>query len=122
MKQILKYLKSLGLTFTIILISSIILSLICYYANVNNGFTNFIKLIIPIISIFISSFILGKNTQKKGFIEGLKLSLIFLGLIFVISLMVKLKLEITTFIYYILIILSSMLGASIGINIKPNQE
>lgn len=121
MKQIINYLKALGLTFSIILITALILAIFCYYTNIDNGFISFLKLAIPVISIFISAFVLGKKTNKKGFIEGLKIALLFIVIVFIISLLVKAKLGLNTFLYYLLITLTSMLGASIGINKKEKK-
>ena len=121
MKQIINYLKALGLTFSIILIAALTLAIFCYYTNIDNGFISFLKLAIPIISIFVSSFILGKKANKKGFIEGLKIALLFIVIVFIISLLVKAKLGLNTFLYYLLIALTSMLVASIGINKKEKR-
>jgi len=110
-----KYLKSYGILFVLIIIITILLSIINYFTNTEN---NIIKLIIPVISILISSIILGKNSKEKAYIEGIKFSLIYIILITIIKLILKTNFNFKTIIIYILLIITSIIGSMIGINIQ----
>ena len=75
-------------------------------------------MIIPIISIFISSIILGKVTKEKAYLEGLKFSTIYLIIISILKLILKLPFNYKTIIMYLVIIITSIIGLIIGINTK----
>ena len=113
------YLKSYGYLFGIILVLTIILSIINYFTNKE---LYLFKILIPIIAIFISSIILGKNAKKKAYLEGIKFSLIFLLLSIIISyFIIHNSFNIKVLIYYFVIIFSSIIGSMLGINIKKNK-
>lgn len=110
-----KYLISYGYLFGIILILTIIISILNYFIPFNSSV---IKIIIPILSMFISSIILGKNTKELAYIEGIKFSIIYIIIITIIKLLTKTNFDFKTIIIYIALILSSIIGAMIGINQK----
>ena len=74
-------------------------------------------LLIPIIGIFIGSFLIGKTSNQKGYIEGLKYSIIWIILLLIINLITK-NFTIISIIYYITLTFISMLAAVLGINQK----
>lgn len=111
------YLKSLGYTFGIVIISTLIITIFNYF-NILNGLTfKIVKIIIPLISIFIGSFLLGKNSNKKGYIEGIKYGLICTIIFLLVNIFTK-NLHLTTILFFILILLISIFGSIIGINRK----
>ena len=114
------YLKRLGkislLSIGIFLISLFLVTLLNYFNLMNSSVLNVFTYIIPFISFFIGAFILGKNSNSKGFLEGLKFSLVFILISIIINLILGLSFNINTFIYYLIIIASSLLGSIIGIN------
>ena len=75
--MIMNYLKSLLWCFGILIISSIIITIFNYFNVINGIVLKIIFLIIPIISIFIGSYRLGKLSNEKGYIEGIKYGLIW---------------------------------------------
>lgn len=113
------YLKSILYSITIILISTIIITIFNYYNIINGKTLNIICFVIPIISIFIGSLILGKKTSSKGYIEGAKYSTFFILIILIFNIITK-SLSITSIITFITILLFSILGAILGINFKKN--
>ena len=112
------YLKSYGYLIILLLALTLITSVISYIFNISLNIT---KLIIPIISMFISTIILGKNIKEKGYLEGIKYSSLFLLLISIIKLIVKSNFNYKVIIMYIALIITSIIGASIGINLKRNS-
>ena len=76
-----------------------------------------IRSIIPLIGIFIGSFLLGKSSSKKGYIEGLKYSAIWIFIFLVFNIILN-NFNVISIIYYIFLILISMLGSILGINRK----
>lgn len=118
-----KYLKKLGITyswiFIIFFILTFIITILSYFNLLNDSIVSFFKIIIPITSLFIGGLMIGKNSLKKGWLEGLKLGLIFSFLSFIISLLFfKYKFHFSNILFYIIIITSSILGSMIGINRK----
>ena len=118
-----KYLKSLGLFFGSFLILNILITIFNYFELFNSNIIKILKIITIIISIVISGIYLGINSNKKGYLEGLKLGGIIITIFLVITLILK-PIEFTTFtIFYYLIILGlSVLSSMIGINKKKTNH
>ena len=109
------YLKCYAYLLGLVIFLTLILSIINYFFKLP---TTIIKIIIPIISMLISSFILGKNTKEKAYLEGIKFSSIYLIFITIIKLILKTNFNYKTIIIYIAIVLTSLIGSTIGINNK----
>lgn len=110
-EYILKYIKILPIP----LISIIIMSLTFSITNLLNYKTNnIIILIIMILVMLISGYILSNNITKKKYLHGLIFGIITTLILFIISIIYKPTYTYNTLIYYILLILSSMIGAMIS--------
>ena len=116
-----KILNSFSIFFIIILIGTFIITLLNYFNIMNNKIISIIRFIIPMISMIISSYKLGKTSEKKGYLEGLKFGsiIIFIFILFVILLD---KLEFKSIIYYGILLLTSIISSTIGINRKLKSE
>lgn len=120
------YIKNIGISFiwilSILIGLSIILTLISYFNIIDSKTTTVFKIIIPIISLFIGGIKIGKRSNKKGWLEGLKLSILFIILLLIVSLLIfNNKFEAKNILFYIILIISTMFGSMIGIN-KNKQE
>jgi len=117
-----KYLKKLlkGFLFTIIsfLILTFIFTMLNYFNLISGKIMTISKIIIPLFSLALGGYIMGKGSEKNGWIEGLKLDLIMVLLILIGNLIFGPSLIIKDFIFYTLLIISSMLGGMFGINRK----
>lgn len=118
MKKLKKYLKSISYTISIILITIFILTILNYLNIINYKILSILGTITIIISTFIGGTIIGKNTEKKGWIAGISLSLILTTILIIFNLVIIKKLDLTNLIYYSIIIISTTLGSMIGINKK----
>ena len=94
-----------------------IITIINYSNLLKPGIISVLKLIIPILSIFIASFKLGKQSEKKGYIEGIKIGSIII-IIFSILVLLLDKFKLKTLLYYLILLLTSILSSMIGINQK----
>jgi len=112
------YLKSYAYLFGAILILTIILSTINYFFIIP---TKIIKLLIPVISIFLSTIILGKNTKSKAYLEGLKFTSLYLILSIIISIITKNPFNFKLIICYLLLLLTGIIGSMIGINLSKKS-
>lgn len=114
------YLKKLGksslISIIILLISLFIVTLLNYFNILSSSTLNVFTYIIPFIAFFTGSLILGKKSNSKGFLEGIKFASIFIILFILINLILKLKFSTGTFIFYIIVLSSSIIGSIIGIN------
>lgn len=108
MNYIIKYLKTLAIPF----ISLIIMSILFSITNLLGFKTNNIFILISMsIVMFISGYYLSKETLKKKYIHGLILGIITSILYLLLSLIFNKELTFNTFIYYLVITISSMLGS-----------
>jgi len=115
-----KYIKSLGLFFIIILFLNIIISFFIYFEIINLNLTKIMMIISLIISGLISGIYLGLNSNCKGYLEGIKLSLIIL-IIFTFFNLILRNFNCLTILYYLIIILIISIGSMIGINKKKSK-
>ena len=111
------YLKSILYSIIFILGGLLIITILNYFNILNGNTLSIVRSIIPLIGIFIGSFRLGKVSSKKGYIEGLKYSAFWL-LIFILFNIILSNFSVTSIIYYIILILVSVIGSILGINRK----
>lgn len=122
------YLKKLGISIlyivSFILGLTFIFTLLNYVGLFNNTTINIIKIIIPIISMFVGGFVIGKRTGKQGWLEGLKLSLIFLVILTLFNYLgLKSSISLKVIIYYLMLMISTIFGSIIGVNkYKPENK
>ena len=115
--MMINYLKSSIWTISILLISSIIVTIFNYFNVISGIPLKILFLLIPLISIFIGSYKLGKLSNQKGYIEGIKYGSIYLIIFLIISIITK-SFTYLSIIYYIVLMIISILGSILGINKK----
>lgn len=119
MKKILKYLKCIGWIIVINSILSFILTLLHYFDVFSPNTIKTLKLLSVILSMLIGGIYIGRKSNKKGYLEGVKIGLVFIVLIFLFTLISK-NFAFKSLIYYFIILISSTVGAMIGIQIKKD--
>ena len=86
-----KYLKniifSLGTFILVLLVFTFLISFFSYFNIMNDNITTIFKMFIPIISILTSSIYMGINSNKLGWLEGLKLGIIICILLLLFSIL-----------------------------------
>lgn len=114
-----KYIKSL-----IIFLSSIVtIPIFLTIFNLLKLKTNRIMIIIiGAILMFIIGFILGKQSESKGYLNGLLLSVITILILVITSLIFRFPLNINTLIYYVILAITTIFGSMIGINRKTKTS
>ena len=122
MNKLLNYLKYFGLFFIFIIVIAIITSLI-NLTGIKSITISKLSVILTAISFFIIAILASHNTKERGIILGLKLGLSFVILLILVNLILfKSPFNIDRLIYYIILIMSSLLGGSIGKNIKIHKK
>ena len=121
-----KYLKKLVFSFIYIISSLLILTFIITFLNyfniISDKVISIFKILIPIISLFIGGFYIGKNSNSKGYLEGLKLGFIFSLILIIFNyLAFDYSFKLKYLLFYLIIITSSILGSMIGINKNKKQ-
>ena len=117
MKHLFKYLGYYCLFLILLVFTCSLFNLI----GVNSTITNLIIFLFNLGVYFIFGFKSGKKAVSKGYIEGLKVSGLFLLVLFVINLFsAKNIFSISTLIYYVILILAGTLGSMLGINKKED--
>lgn len=123
MDNVKNYLIAIGYFLLVVAVFAIILTIFNYYDIVTNKLFKVVKVLIPSLALFIGGYKVGNNANKKGYIEGIKLSLIVIALLFMFSYLgFNASFSISLILYYIILIISSMLGAMIGINKKITSD
>lgn len=121
MNKYTKYLKALLYIFIPILFFNLILSLLYYFNILSDKSFNILKIITTLISFIIGGIYIGKKSNRKGYLEGLKIGLIALIIFFIISyLAFDHGITIKSSIYYLVMLATSTIGSMIGINKKKN--
>ena len=106
--------------FISLLIGNIFITILSYFNILNNSIINILDFILPITLIIINSYLLGKKTTKKGFLEGLKYSSFIVTIFLIITILTN-NYNPKIFIYYMIIIICLIMSSTFGINIKEKN-
>lgn len=119
MNYIKKIGKSLLYVFVPILVIMFIFTILNYFNIMSYKVLNVMKYIVLIVSIFVGGFIFGKNSNNKGWLEGLKFGLIIVVILLLFNYLVfNMPFTIKALIYYGTVLATSILGSVLGINKK----
>ena len=122
MNKLLNYLKYFGLFLIFIIVIAVITSLI-NLTGMKNITISKLSVILTAISFLIISLLASNKSNERGIITGLKLGLSFIILLMLINLIIfKSPFNIDRLIYYLILMISSILGGSIGKNIKLKKK
>ncbi len=115
-----KYGKSLIIILSLLIISSLIINISYYFNIINNNIIKYIKLLLSLLSFFTGGLYIGKNSLNKGYLSGLKLSIITIFILLLCGIIFN-NIKISIIIYYLIIIFTIIFGSMIGINKKRNN-
>ena len=101
----------------IFLVTTLIVTILYYFNLIDSGIVYIIKYIIPIISISISGYIMGSHSKEKGYLSGIKIGASII-LVFLVLVLLFDKISIKTLLYYVILMLISILGSMLGINLQ----
>lgn len=120
---VVKYLKSLLYILVPVIVLSIITSILYYFNILNSKGVNYINLIMIALSMLLGGIYIGTKADKKGWLEGIKVGLEVIVILFIVSFLAFDKgMNIKTLIYYFILVASSTLGGMIGINRKKKES
>ena len=118
-----KYLKNIltcfGIVIASIMVLSFIMTIFSFFNILNDSVTSIFKILIPIISLLMSGIVMGRNSTKKGWLEGLKLGLLVSLLIMLFNMLgLRNSFKISNLLFYTILTFSSIVGSMIGISAK----
>ena len=110
--------KDLITIFLIYILYLLLITTLSYYKVINFSYIPSISLIFGCLITMALGIRLGKKREKKAYIGGLKLGFIIITILLGINLIFFRLFTLKTLIYYVIILLSSIMGSIIGINKK----
>lgn len=114
-----KYLKKQLFSLLIYILGFILLiSITSYFSIISYNISNYLIKILFLIGIFIFNFKIGRKSSKKGLIKGIKHSLGIIIVLLFLNLITGFNFSIKTLLYYMLIMLTSILASILGVNKK----
>lgn len=117
-----KYLKTIAFMFSIILILNLITTVLYYFNITSESVNNILEIISFIITFILTGIYIGKNSTKKGWLEGGKISLITILIFLVITLIFKHNFNMWQVLYYLIMSITVVLGSMIGINFRKEKK
>ena len=107
------YIKSIIFNVLELFLLLFLITILYYFNLINDKTYSILKLIVLLFSIFINSFILGKNTKKKKYIEGIIYGVILITILLLLTIILS-KVNLKLLVFYPLILITSILGSTIS--------
>lgn len=100
------------------LLFTFIITIFNYIGLIPYNIFKIIRIIGLLLTFFIDGFLVGKKSNKKGWLNGLEASLILLIILLIFSLIFKANINFKTLIAYIVLTIITIIGSMLGINKK----
>ena len=118
MNTIFKYIKPLAVFISSLIIFPVVLTLLNLFKLETN---KTIIIITYSIIMFIIGVILGRFSNKRGYLKGLLFSTICIFLLIILSLIFRFSLNINSIVYYVILVIATIFGSMLGINKKSRN-
>ena len=111
-------LRCVLLSFVVTVILSGILAAIVCFCRVDESAVRIIIFLMMILSVFFSAYVLAKNIDRAGMLNGLIMAAVYFSIIVLFSFAAngKISFKITDLLRFITLVSAGMLGGIIGIN------
>ena len=117
-----KYIFPFLYTISICLIGIIPISILYYFNVTSDKINNILTATVSIISIFVGAYKISKEMKYKGIINGVIYFFIWFIILLFLSIIFKVGINISSIIYYLVLLLSSIIGAIAGKNVKTDDN
>lgn len=114
-----KTLNAVIIIFILLFIATLLINILYYFDIISSNVVKYLKMLSIILSFLFGGIYMGKNSPNKGYIYGLRLSLIVI-FTFLISGIIFNNLCFSRIIYYLITTFCITFGSMIGINKKTN--
>ena len=112
-----KILIGAGIAFVVSAVLILLLTLLVYFGDFDDSTVSVFVLVLSIISVFVGAFVLARNIQGGGLVNGLVLGLIYCLVLTVASLFYGgVAFDFSNITRIAVILASAMLGGVLGIN------
>ena len=112
-----KILIGAGIAFVVSIVLILLLTLLVYFGDFDDSTISVFVLVLSIISVFVGAFVLARNIQGGGLVNGLVLGLIYCLVLMVASLFYgRVSFDFSNITRIAVILASAMLGGVLGIN------
>lgn len=122
METLKKYIISIAISIGLILIFALFLNILNYFDILNKNLYKGILVLFLVISIASGSYNLGYNSKEKGYLNGIYFGIAISTLFIILSVLFKENVTISSFIYYLIIVITSTIGSTIGINKRTTED
>ena len=122
MEKIFFYFKSILMFLGYLILISFFSSIFYLYTGMSYSVNSLILFILTSLGFAVLNFFNGKKAVNKGYLAGLKLGGSILLVFLLISLFLKDGIRASKLVYYGVLLLISIISASIGINYKDNKS
>jgi len=119
MNKYVNFLKTTGETILVLLIYNIITSIFYYFNILSSNVIGIINYIFVLLLFLLSGFKIGKRNESKGYLNGFLIGLL-ITLIFIIFSLISGAFTGKSLIYFISLIVSSIIGGIFGVDKKKN--
>ncbi len=120
-KSIINLFKASILTIISLFISSIFINILYYFDIINNNLINYLEIFLSIFVFFFGGIYIGRKSDHKGYINGLKLSLIIIIMTMLLNIIFD-NFKLLKIVYYLIITISITFGSMIGISKTKNNS
>ena len=117
MNKIINYFKSISMFLIVFFVYLLLISIIGYFEIFNYKTINIINYIVMIVLFFLLGHKTAHMEQRKGYLNGFLVSLVLVIIFLVISLFTS-KIGFSNIVYYMSLILSSVIGGIVGVKEK----
>lgn len=115
--------RALGFSVLSLLILTFVVTFLNYIGLFGLSIVKAFSYITPFISFLIGGILLGKRSSNKGWLEGLKFGIISIALLFIFNfLALNQGYTINNLVLYFIVLIGSILGSMLGINMKKEQN
>jgi len=114
-----KTIKAVSIIFILLISFSLIINILYYFDIINNNIIRYFKLILSLLSFFIGGYYMGINSPNKGYLYGLRLSLLVITILLTLGIIFN-NLKVSRIIYYLIVTFTITFASMIGINKKRN--
>ena len=112
-----KILIGAGIAFVVSAVLILLLTLLVYFGDFDDSTVSVFVLVLSIISVFVGAFVLARNIQGGGLVNGLVLGLIYCLVLMGASLFYgRVSFDFSNITRIAVILASAMLGGVLGIN------
>ena len=115
MKYLKLYSKNILIMTSIFLILTLLVTLLSYFDLISDKLLSIFEIIIMIVTLFTGGFLTGMNSSNKGWLEGIKIGLIFIILFIIINILFIKFFQFKNILYYLILLVTSCFGGMIGI-------